>query len=79
MMPLTVGALLIGSLIAVSTYAQAAPLLAGCPIFPADNVWNTPIDHLSVDSNSSAYINTIGSTKTVHPDFGAAVWDGGRN
>lgn len=55
--------------------AQGAPTIAGCPIFPADNVWNTPIDHLPVDSNSSAYITSIGATTGLHPDFGT-VWEG---
>lgn len=55
--------------------AQGAPTIAGCPIFPADNVWNTPIDHLPVDSNSSAYITSIGAAIGLHPDFGT-VWEG---
>jgi hypothetical protein len=44
---------------------------SGCTMFPADNVWNTPVDQLPVDGNSAAYINTIGSAKGLHPDFGA--------
>jgi chitodextrinase len=56
--------------------AQTAPSIAGCPIFPADNVWNTAIDHLPVDPNSSAYITTIGATKGVHPDFGSGLYEG---
>ena len=55
----------------------ATSTLAGCPVFPADNVWNTPIDQLPVDLNSSAYIASIGATKGVHPDFGSGTWDGG--
>jgi hypothetical protein len=55
--------------------AQGAPTIAGCPIFPADNVWNTPIDHLPVDGNSSTYIATIGATTGLHPDFGT-IWEG---
>ena len=55
--------------------AQGAPTIAGCPIFPADNVWNKPIDHLPIDSNSSAYITSIGATTGLHPDFGT-VWEG---
>ena len=57
--------------------AGSGPTLAGCPIFPVDNVWNTPVDQLPVDGNSATYITTIGATKTFHPDFGAAVYDGG--
>ena len=45
-----------------------------CPIFPADNVWNTPIDTLPVDPNSDNYINSIGATTSLHPDFGAGTY-----
>ena len=58
-----------------SAMAQEVPTIAGCPIFPADNVWNTPIDQLPVDSNSSIYITTIGATTGLHPDFGT-FWEG---
>jgi hypothetical protein len=56
--------------------AVAAPTLDGCPVLPPDNVWNTPIDTLPVDTNSTSYINTIGASKVVHADFGAGLWDG---
>jgi hypothetical protein len=58
-----------------SAMAQGGSTIAGCPIFPADNVWNTPIDHLPLDSHSSAYITAIGATKGLHPDFGT-IWEG---
>ncbi len=48
-----------------------------CQLFPANNIWNTPIDTLPVDANSSTYINTIGAGKTVHADFGSGLWEGG--
>ena len=32
----------------------APPSLAGCPILPADSIWNTPVDSLPVDSSSDA-------------------------
>ena len=53
-------------------WAGSGPTLAGCPVFPVDNAWNTPVDQLPVDGNSATYITTIGATKTFHPDFGAA-------
>jgi hypothetical protein len=56
---------------------QSEPTIAGCPFFPADNVWNTPIDHLPVDPNSASYISTMGASGRVHPDFGSGLWDGG--
>jgi len=48
-----------------------------CQLFPANNIWNTPIDTLPLDANSSTYINTIGAGKYVHADFGSGLWDGG--
>lgn len=47
----------------------AGPQIAGCPVFPADNVWNTPIDKLPLDPHSKDYIKTIGADKPLHPDF----------
>jgi hypothetical protein len=45
--------------------------LNGFVPFPGDNLWNTDISTLPVDSNSANIINFIGSTVTLHPDFGA--------
>ncbi len=59
---------------AVPLGAQA-PQLGGCPVFPADNIWNTPIDQLPVDANSAAYIASIGANDFLHPDFGTE-WQG---
>jgi len=50
-----------------------------CRILPADNIWNTPVDDLPVDPNSTAYINTIGANATLHADFGSGVWPPGSN
>jgi hypothetical protein len=47
-----------------------------CPVFPANNIWNTPIDALPVHPNSAAYVNTIGAGDNLHPDFGAGLWQG---
>jgi hypothetical protein len=55
--------------------ASVAPLsgqvAAGCAVFPANNVWNQPVDHLRVDPNSAAYVATIGTGHYLHPDFSA--------
>ena len=53
------------------------PAIAGCPIFPADNVWNARVDVLPVDPHSADYIATIGPGTGLHPDFGSGTWDGG--
>ena len=57
--------------------AQSGPTLEGCPVFPADSIWNTPVADLPLAPNSSAFINTIGATRGLHPDFGSGTWDGG--
>ncbi len=47
------------------------PSLGGCPVFPADNVWNAKVDNLPVDANSAAYVSSIGPSSKLHPDYGA--------
>ena len=44
--------------------------------FPADNAWNQNIANSPVDPNSSAYINFIGASVPLHPDFGAGLYNG---
>lgn len=56
-----------------STCGEVPP---DCPIFPADNIWNTPVDTLPVDAQSDAYIASIGADTGIHPDFGAGLYDG---
>ncbi|VAW30900.1 outermembrane protein [hydrothermal vent metagenome] len=55
------------------------PQIAGCDIFPSDNIWNTPIDTLPVHPNSTNYINSIGAATGLHADFGSGVWPPGSN
>lgn len=38
--------------------------------FPHGNPWNTPIDDLPVDENTTDYLESIGLDKHLHPDFG---------
>src|SRR5580704_7071298 len=48
--------------------------LNGFVPFPSNSLWNTDISSAPVDPNSANYINFIGSTVTVHPDFGAGTF-----
>src|SRR5713226_6491011 len=48
--------------------------LNGFVPFPSTSLWNTDISSAPVDSNSAHYINFIGSTVTLHPDFGAVTF-----
>jgi len=57
--------------------AGESPTIAGQPIFPADHIWNTPVDQLPLDSQSAVYVATIGAEATVHPDFGSGLYNGG--
>jgi len=56
---------------------EAQPHVAGCAVFPANNVWNAPVDTAPVDPNSNTYVATIGAGQPAHPDFGSGLWDGG--
>ncbi len=48
--------------------------LNGFVPFPSSSLWNTDISSAPVDPNSANYINFIGSTVTLHPDFGAGTF-----
>ena len=55
--------------------ATPTPISSACTIFPADNPWNTDISAYPVHPNSANWVNFIGSTKFLHPDFGT-FWNG---
>lgn len=61
----------------ISPANSSGPVLGGCSIFPADNLWNTPVDRLPVHPKSDAWINSIGRDEGFHMDFGSGEWDGG--
>src|SRR6266481_9536009 len=48
--------------------------LNGFVPFPFYSLWNTDISTAPVDSNSANIINYIGSTVTLHPDFGSGTY-----
>ncbi len=75
MMTRIIAAALFSSLFSAGCYAQ--PTIGSCPVFPANNAWNMRVDKLPVASNSSTLVNTIGSSVTLHADFGSGLWDGG--
>ena len=53
------------------------PTIANCPMFPENNVWNTPIDSLPIHPMSDAWVESIGSAEELRMDFGSGLWDGG--
>ena len=50
--------------------------LGGFVPFPSDNLWNQDISSATVDANSTAIINFIGSSTGIHSDFGAGQYQG---
>jgi hypothetical protein len=50
--------------------------LNGFRPFPANNAWNQDISAAAVDPNSASYINFIGATVPIHPDFGSGEYQG---
>ncbi len=52
------------------TETSAGPYEYGCPIFPANNALNEEIASAPVNANSAQYIESIGLTAHLHPDFG---------
>ena len=51
--------------------ASSGPHIAGCPILPADDVWNVPIDTLKKDKHSDDYVQRMGPASPLHPNFGS--------
>ena len=51
--------------------AIGAAVLAGCPVFPADNHWNLRVDRLPVLPNSDSIVRSIGAGEHMHADFGS--------
>jgi hypothetical protein len=56
--------------------APKVPVVAGCTIFPGDNIWNARVDTAPLDPHSSIYLRSIGLDKPLHPDFGSASTSG---
>lgn len=69
--------------VAASTLAMPATAVVGqsrardnllpgttCPVFPADNYWNTRIDRLPIDPRSDEWMSHMHSSINLHPDFG---------
>jgi hypothetical protein len=47
--------------------------LAGHQLFPSDNPWNQVVNTAPAAANSAVLVATIGATRGLHPDFGAAA------
>jgi hypothetical protein len=47
-----------------------------CPVFPADNIWNTRVDRQPVAGRSAQYVASIGANAPLWNDFGPGKWNG---
>jgi hypothetical protein len=64
----------------LSAQGDSAPMagsISGCPMFPDNNIWNTPVNTLPVHARSDQWVNSIGRNTGFHMDFGSGNWDGG--
>jgi hypothetical protein len=43
---------------------------SGRTLFPSDNWWNQDVSRAPLDNQSNAFIDYIGRSRTLHPDFG---------
>jgi hypothetical protein len=68
--------LALAAALSASAATMKAPVLGGCPVFPANSVWNQPVDKLPVAANSAQLVASIGLDASVHADFGAGLYDG---
>jgi hypothetical protein len=50
-------------------------MIGSCPVFPGNHYWNTPVDSLPLHPSSAAWVNSIGSTTRLHPDWGNVLSD----
>jgi hypothetical protein len=71
----------VASSIALAQCPATVPVANGAvpgplPLFPADNWWNADISAAPVDANSASFINFIGGTRKLHPDFGGEASPG---
>jgi hypothetical protein len=57
-----------------SSGVQLTDDLGGRRLFPPDNWWNQEIAAAPIDSQSDAFIDFIGRTRSLHPDFGPAPY-----
>jgi hypothetical protein len=72
---LTVAALVAGLAFTTGARDASAAGEPGCAMFPPDNPWNQDISGLPLHPQSDAFVDSIGRTDHLHPDFGT-VWNG---
>jgi hypothetical protein len=64
---------MLAALAALASATLGGPI-GTAQVFPADNWWNLDISTAPVDANSAAYISFVGTTRTLHDDFGPSPY-----
>jgi hypothetical protein len=54
----------------LSAATQGGAIDVPLPLFPANNWWNIDVSNAPMDGSASTYLNYIGLTRGLHPDFG---------
>jgi len=60
----------------LSAATEGGAIPVPLPLFPANNWWNTDISNAPLDANSANFIQFIGPTRGLHPDFGGDAGGG---
>jgi hypothetical protein len=64
-------------IVALAAPASGAVVTDGYgQVFPPDNPWNIDVTRLPVHPNSANFVASIGSTASLHPDFGTTYGGG---
>ena len=50
--------------------AGSLPTIGGCPIFTADDAWNTPVTNEAVDTAWTTKLQALVGAVNLHPDYG---------
>ena len=66
---------LLSTSLAPASAQGTSPTIAGCPVFPADNIWNARVDQLPVHPRSKDYVTSIGPNVGLKADFGAGLYN----
>jgi len=65
----------VGLLLYINAGAYQSPFIGDQQVFPSDNPWNWDISGYAVHPNSDNFVNSVGASTSLHPDFGAE-WNG---
>src|SRR5215469_11427544 len=73
LLSIVTGGIILGTFVRHVSRAQVNnnPAIAGCSVFPSDNIWKRDISNLPAYPNSANFIASIGATGSLVADFGS--------